>query len=292
MALNTDMPNLFVVGAEKCGTTSLHHYLSLHPEVSMSTRKETGYFARSTDDLRLARVRDRDEYLAMFEPGVPVRGESCTAYSSFPELGGVPARIAAETIDPKFIYLVRDPIERIKSALRGWISYGQLGAGVESLVIQDLPRSFMLSRSKYMTQIRQYLEHFPRGSILVFDSDRLRRERMTVLSEIFGFLQVDFDFEHSGFLEERNTGASKNVPPALWERLRSMPFADGIVRVTPDRLRLKVRTVRSRLSASVGRPIPEVVLTEGLEEKLRSQLETEVADLREFTGFDFPAWSL
>ena len=38
------LPNVLIIGAMKCGTTSLHHYLDLHPEISMSEQKEVRFF--------------------------------------------------------------------------------------------------------------------------------------------------------------------------------------------------------------------------------------------------------
>jgi len=38
------LPNLIVIGAQKCGTSGLHYHLSLHPEVSMSKPKELNFF--------------------------------------------------------------------------------------------------------------------------------------------------------------------------------------------------------------------------------------------------------
>lgn len=291
MPRNREMPNLFVIGAEKCGTTSLHSYLDLHPEISMSCKKEAGYFARSSRDYRLVRVSDRDEYLGLFRPGTQVRGDTTPAYSSFPESSGTPARIDAEVLDPKFIYLVRDPIERIESALRHWAAYGRFGPGSEAMVVDELPRSFMLSRSRYMTQIEQYLKHFPPESILVVDSDRLRRERSTTLAEIFGFLGVEPTFDHPDFQDEKNPATSYRLPPDIWRRLRSTRLADLLVRVTPGRVRLRVRRVRWDLSQAVGEPLPEIALSDELSERLRMELEPEVTALREFTGQDFPGWS-
>ena len=43
------LPNLIVIGAQKCGTTSLHNYLDLHPEIQMSRRKETNFFLQEHD---------------------------------------------------------------------------------------------------------------------------------------------------------------------------------------------------------------------------------------------------
>jgi len=43
------LPNLLVIGAQKCGTTSLHRYLAAHPEVAMSEPKELDFFVEHED---------------------------------------------------------------------------------------------------------------------------------------------------------------------------------------------------------------------------------------------------
>src|SRR3712207_3189656 len=82
------LPNLIVIGAMKCGTTSLHRYLDLHPEVAMSTAKELSFFSRPEryDGLGV------DWYKGFFDPTAAIRGESSPEYSHGPP-AGVPARI-------------------------------------------------------------------------------------------------------------------------------------------------------------------------------------------------------
>ena len=292
MSRNTEMPNLFVIGAEKCGTTSLHFYLGLHPEVSMSSRKEPSYFARPSGSYRLIRIGDREEYLALFEPGKAVRGEVSPAYSTFPELNGVPGRIAAETQEPKFIYLVRDPVERIESALRHWASFGRLEVNTGTGQVEELPENLMLSRSRYMTQIEQYLQFFPPESILVVDSDHLRDDRSDTLAGIFDFIGVDPGFSDPGFREVWNPATDHRLPPPFWRRVRSTWFADAAVRAAPDGLRLRARRFRDTVSSTRGNPIPEVVLSGHLRHDLVTVLRPEVEALREFTGQDFEGWSI
>ncbi len=41
------LPNLIVIGAPKCGTTALHRYLGLRPEIAMAEAKELDFFAES-----------------------------------------------------------------------------------------------------------------------------------------------------------------------------------------------------------------------------------------------------
>src|SRR5438270_8739189 len=73
------IPEFFIIGAPKCGTTALHHYLSRHPAVFMPTYKEPNFFC---SDLNNAWVRNLPEYEALFGPAPPgtIRGEASTMY--------------------------------------------------------------------------------------------------------------------------------------------------------------------------------------------------------------------
>jgi len=61
------MPTFFVIGAAKCGTTSLHSYLDLHPEISMSSSKEPAFFV--PEPIYRTQVTERKAYLSLFESG-------------------------------------------------------------------------------------------------------------------------------------------------------------------------------------------------------------------------------
>jgi hypothetical protein len=53
-------PNFFIIGAPKCGTTSLSVYLSEHQEIVMSNPKEPHYFST---DIENGRMTDQSKYL-------------------------------------------------------------------------------------------------------------------------------------------------------------------------------------------------------------------------------------
>ena len=68
------LPNLIIIGGLKCGTTSIHHYLGLHPEIQMSKPKELNFFVEELNwDLGL------DWYASRFDDRFKVRGESSPA---------------------------------------------------------------------------------------------------------------------------------------------------------------------------------------------------------------------
>jgi hypothetical protein len=65
------LPNLLILGAQKCGTSGLHYYLGLHPEVSMSKPKELNFFIEERNW-----TRGTDWYKRHFDASATVRGES------------------------------------------------------------------------------------------------------------------------------------------------------------------------------------------------------------------------
>jgi hypothetical protein len=291
------MPNLFIIGAAKCGTTSLHYYLDLHPEISMSLEKEPNYFAPPGAKSLHQRIGEREIYLSLFEAGTPVRGEASTAYTRFPVVPGVPEAIASEASDPKFVFLVRDPVDRVEAEMRELLSNrtgamkhlpADMSAGEVLGNIQD-PANRFTSGSRYMTQIHQYLEVFSRDSLLVVDSDQLRSRRGETMARIFGFLGVQEGFWDERMDLERNTAAEKKRRSELYVRMSEVP----VLKAAADRIPVRTkRDVFKVLRSSLSKPWTPPRLDDDLRFRLESLYRPEVEELREFTGQDFAGWSI
>ena len=107
---------VLTIGAMKAGTTSLHHYMSVHPEVSMAPVKEPDFF--KDDQYNGHKI---NEYRGLLMMGINTRrnvrvfGETSTSYSKYPYVSGVPRRIITHSPTARFIYVLRDPIERLVS---------------------------------------------------------------------------------------------------------------------------------------------------------------------------------
>lgn len=297
MPQNTEMPNLFVIGAAKCGTTSLHRYLDLHRQISMSRIKEPDYFLSHLPTDFGPRVSDRNRYLRLFSTGTLFRGESSTRYSMYPLFEGVPAAIAKDAPGARIIYMVRDPVARIASLTRQMISVrsdkrsnsgGPADVGRWMGDFSD-PANLYIASGRYMTQLDRYLQHFPREAILVLDSDRLSGEREETMSEVFNFLGVDPDDVEGAFELESNQSEELTVKPAVWRWLKGHPGLRGAWRNLPD-------ATRHRVSGFIGRTLGEPVARTEIDEQLTSELEAifrpEVERLRSFTGQDFEGWSI
>ena len=125
------LPTVIVIGAAKCGTTSVHEYLDDHPEVAMSAEKELNFFVEEKNW-----PRGIAWYESQFDPDAPVRGESSPTYTAYPEYHGVPERIRSVVPDAKLIYLVRfkGKVDAFATLGEAWVTAGNLaGARVDGL---------------------------------------------------------------------------------------------------------------------------------------------------------------
>jgi len=287
------LPTFFIIGAAKAGTTSLHHYLSLHPEIQMSATKEPNFFAGPNNGVPYApgTIVRLDEYESLFDPAYAVRGEASTDYSTHPRRQGAPARIKAAVPAAKFVYLVRDPIDRtishhqMRTAL-----LGERRSLAEALSDLRDPRSPYVWPSLYASQLERYLEHFAQERILVVDQARLRSERRDTLREIFAFLEVDPAVRSDDF--ERELLGSR---ASEW-RVYSPGYVKFVSRVTSSPVRripkpLR-RGVRRLLERVLWRPLPPAALDEDLRARLRQLYAPEAQRLRALTGQQFATWSV
>jgi sulfotransferase family protein len=196
------LPNLIVIGGLKCGTTSLHHYLNLHPEIAMSRPKELNFFVAE-----LNWPLGVDWYVTHFDARRQIRGESSPHYTNRPRFGGVSERMRSVVGEPRVIYMVRDPIDRMLSHY-----LHNVGGGYEDQGLADVlsnPRSSYVERSRYYFQLEPFLESFGRERIEIVTREELKQDRRKSMRRVFEFLDVDPDFTSDEFAREWETGAAK-----------------------------------------------------------------------------------
>jgi Sulfotransferase family len=285
-------PTFFVIGAPKCGTSSLHSYLAVHPAIHMSPVKETHFFAGPPSPGRPyleARVGSLTKYERLFESGALVRGESSPSYSLYPWRSGVPERIHALIPDARFIYLVRDPVDRTVAAYMQSVAFGGERRSLSEALGEGLDAANQyVCGSMYATQVEQYMRSFPADSMLVVDQAALLYARATVMREIFSFLGVTLDFVSPTFAVTLNRSAEHRLFGRTY-RLLSRPELDFL------RHRIPV-PVRRALTAPVKPILTRRLERQEVDDALRARLEDlfrdEVQRLRRFTGQTFASWSL
>jgi hypothetical protein len=273
------LPNLIVIGAQKCGTSVLHYYLSLHPEVSMSRPKELNFFIEERNW-----SRGVDWYKAHFDADATVRGEASPNYTAFPQHQGVPERMASIVPDAKLIYMVRDPLERIAAHwVHNYAKRREKGTLAETLIH---PNTSYVTRSLYAMQLERFLAHYPKEQILVFQQSELRHKRMETLRQIFEFIGVDPDFNHPRFEQERHQSSGKTRATRLAVRLEKLGrsrrgrfIPSNFWLVLDDRLPLRKAIKRPDVKASLP---PETL----------AELRADGERLRELTGRDFSNWKI
>jgi hypothetical protein len=273
------LPNLIVIGAQKCGTSVLHYYLSLHPEVSMSRPKELNFFIEERNW-----PRGLDWYRGHFDPEARVRGEASPNYSAYPQHEGVPERMHSVLPDAKLIYMIRDPLERIAAHwVHNYAKRREKGSLAETLTH---PNTSYLTRSMYAMQLERFLAFYPREQVLVFQQSELRHRRLETLRTIFEFIGVDPDFTHPRFEQERHQTSRKTRATRLAVRLerlgrsaRGRMLPSNFWLVLDDRLPLRRAIKRPDVRASLP---PEAL----------AELRADGERLRELTGRDFSNWKI
>jgi hypothetical protein len=273
------LPNLIIIGAQKCGTSGLHYHLSLHPDCSMSRPKELNYFIEERNWPRGERW-----YRSHFDPRAKVRGEASPNYTAFPQHVGVPERMASVVPDAKLIYVVRDPLDRIAAH---WVhNYAKRREKGDLAVTLKHPNTSYLPRSQYAMQLQQFLNHFPQEHVLVLDQADFRRERAETLRRVFDFAGADPDFTHPGFERERHATARKTRASRLAVRMETASRSRW-GRILPPKVWF---AIDERLP--LRKPIERPNVRLSLEEEALRALRDDAERLRELTGRSFDDWSI
>ncbi len=275
------LPNLVVIGGLKCGTTSLHHYLNLHPQVSMSRPKELNFFVSE-----LNWPLGEGWYGQHFEPEAAVRGETSPHYTDRPRLEGVAERMHEVVPHARIVYMVRHPIDRMLSHYLHNIAGGYDDRPVEDAFARD--DTAYVDRSRYAMQLGPYLLAFGDDRVRVISREDLAIRRAETMASLFEFLGVDPEFQSDEFAREWETGGAKRKGRfRIMDRAVRLPGLRALDRNfdrLPERLRWGVERVVHDPDSGEA-PKPE--LAPDTRERLESILRPEAARLEEMTGRTF-----
>jgi hypothetical protein len=276
------LPNLIVIGAGRCGTTSLHRYLDLHPEIAMSSPKELNFFSADS-----SWNRGLAWYEAQFDPSAPVRGESSPSYAAAPVYPDATARLARTVPEARLIYLVRDPLERSLSAYR--FRRYVLGHETRDLTeaVADLAMSRYVSLSRYAFQLERYLVHYSPDRILVLEQGDLWARRDETLRRVFAFVGVDENFTAPEFARTHNPTEGLRANRGGRAAIRALDALIGPSRSAAVRARIPLELTRPLLSRS---RVPPTNLDPGLRNEIEAILSEDANRLRQLTGQEFAHW--
>jgi hypothetical protein len=286
------LPNLIIIGAPKCGTTSLHIYLDAHQSISMSRIKEPNFFLDRGGTWHYG----LDWYMTHFDPTAPVRGEASTNYASLPYSKGAAQRMKEIVPEAKLIYLVRDPFDRMAShyvQLKTLQSMQLPGGGIEERSFTEAaldPDGPYQAASLYATQLEAFLEHFDADKILVDSQERLLAERHLVLRRIFEFLGVTAEVDRPEYerLWEQTEGKGRTFQIAMRMAMRMRERGIHL----PHSLRWPVQRVLRSWPFEGGAQVPKPQVPPQVRAALEPRLRDEAKRLRAITHMDFNEWSV
>lgn len=178
-------PNLFIIGAMKSGTTTLHEYLDSHPQIAMSRIKEPGFFV---EELTLR--QGEDWYLSLFEQDerFRYRGESSTHYTKLPIYQGVAERLSLFSPNARLIYIMRNPIERLVSHYWHNVRDPLYGRERRALLKAVRKRPDYLAFSDYAMQLEPYIELFGRDALYPLTFEALIQNPQRELDQLYAWL--------------------------------------------------------------------------------------------------------
>jgi hypothetical protein len=278
----TSLPNLIVIGAGKTGTTSLHYYLGLHPQIFMSRVKELRYFEKNCG-------KGVEWYQDNFRSGRNhlIRGETSPQYTAYPHVSGVPQRMHALIPHAKLIYVVRDPFARLLSHLV-FLAPGKHLANVTQ-ALDPIDTNRYVAESRQCWQLEQYLPYYPLSQILVICAEELRHTRRSTLSKVFGFLGVDDSFDTANFDAELNITEIARRQRGALSRLINGAVGLRPGRLIPPHIGLPIRNAALRL---FSRPVPVPRIGPAIEQRLREIFVDDANRLRRITGLRLEHWSV
>ncbi len=303
--MEKQLPNLYIPGAGKSGTTTLHELLNQHPEICMSAVKEPHYWTRPQFDHYSQ--KDHDDYLNLFNScsGSKILGESSTGYMAFPSF----IERIKKTYDdaPYFIFILRNPIDRCYSHF-WWLK----GIGSENLQLQDavnhdkhieplhttgLPEGNYKQYYQfglYHKWLKKFYSHFPHQNIKIITFEQLKTDPLGTINDCLKFLSLK---ELTTILEvsENKTVILKH--PKLYKLSKRLAFTKlnlptSIRKLIPNKIRLFFREKLMKLvydKSKTDTTYPKI--TPNDRDFLKTLYESDVQLLKSLTGLTFNEWT-
>jgi hypothetical protein len=285
-------PEFFILGAGKCGTTSLYDALSQHPQIFMPVTKEPSFYC---DIFQV--VKNPIEYVSLFAEARAdqLAGEASHVYLTCP--ASAPA-IRAFHPDAKFILIFRDPVDRAYSLYNHMTRHGyeRIGSFEEALEVEPRRATdshFRMHNPQYFynflyyesglygAQIERYFQYFDREQFFFTTMDRLKRDPVGLLGEVFAFLGVDRSFVPR--IERQNIGAAaRSIGLQFYFRNRLAPVLRWLESEWGPKVIGRLMALNTR--PSVGS------LDSRVREALRARYADDLRRLEGLTGLDLSAW--
>ena len=297
-------PNFFIVGAARSGTTSLDLYLGQHPEIYITPRKETHFFAsdyipqcyKGPGDERMNEllIRNEDQYAQLFagRTGAKAIGEASAFYLCYP---GAAERIAQAVPDAKIIIILREPADRTYSAYMFLLRDGRETLGFEEGLSREEERKakdfepmwWYKELSLYYKQVKHYLDVFGAQRVKILLYEELFANAGQALRDVFTFLEVKEDVVIDTSVRYNLSGVPKSrrlYTPLNKFIFNPSPLERRIKSLVPLHLR---RAWASKVIGASLRPVP---MDSQMHAQLKAYFAEDVGKLEDLLQRDLLRW--
>jgi hypothetical protein len=257
-----DLPTFLIIGAARSGTTTLSRYLSEHPDIFISAKKELHYFDREFD-------RGLDWYRSHFTNSREhAKGEATPMYLGLPYIA---ERMARTVPEAKLIAILRNPVDRAYSQYWWKRGRGKESRSFEQAVADELAgklsdharaRAFdYVGRGRYLDHLTEICNFYSSHQLLVLLFDDLRDSPAGVYETMCAFLGVDLTVSPPSLGQTINQGVryrflhlrrvGRYVSPTIGqmiERLNARPSYPPLQARTRQKLASYYRQYNQRLA--------------------------------------------
>lgn len=273
----SSLPHFVIIGASSAGTTDLSAWLDGHRDVCMSPREGLDFFVEDgTWDRGIGWYALRFG-ACMWEQ---TRGESSPSYADTHRDAGIPKRMRSVIPDARLVYVVREPIERMRSMYRQAYISGTETRGFREAIAED---EHYIESSRYMQHIAAYLKEYSKDRILVVTTEALMTEPDATLGAVYEHIGVS-QSSPGATAGDRRVTVDQRLDSDLSRRLKANP---GYWRALNKSNRL--RNLHERVFTRKGQ-VPSTQLPQSVNDELRSDLEKDTADLELFIGRKLAEW--
>jgi hypothetical protein len=293
--LPASFPNFLVIGASKSGTSSLYAYLRQHEDIFLSYVKETHYF---TND-QIYNLGP-EEFAKKYYHGASEQkaiGDITPTYFVQPDLVIPRLHETFGELNPKFIVILRNPVERAWSHYQHKVRSGEEKLSFEKALevegerVADFPMGWWgyASEGLYSKYVKKWLSAYSKDNFLFLLTDDLAEKPQSVLREIYEFLDVNVSYEIDNYSRKNVSGSVRSE--LLLSVLGKQSSIKSIVKyLIPYRYRqiLRTKMIEFNTSKSGGNDCVSV----NIEDHLKKLYVSEITDLESLTGLDLSVWSL
>nr|WP_299420911.1 sulfotransferase [uncultured Emticicia sp.] len=309
MTISTNIikPNLFIVGAAKCGTTSLYYYLSQHPEVFNCPVKEPNHFITQfqIDSLygNLKQYKKLwssylglSKYLALYSNAKSFRITCDASVNYLRYAKEIAGKIKEFNDEAKILIILRNPVDRLFSHYHHSVRDGSITETLENLLTFEeeyckMENNTWYSYKKYglyYDNVKHYLDTFGQDKALILFNEDLESNPLKVLSNVCDFLMIDASFVPKiDFTKQNAAYLPKNpkISHLLNKYSQGSMLWSGLKKIFPIQFLRRLKIIINPLI-----PFQEKLSEEKTIQQLKAYYKEDITKLETLVNRDLSAW--